>query len=195
MLIDLSYKAIAEGLLFIAEAPMTVSELAKVMEIDESGVREVLALLMEEYSQADKGIVLREVGGGYQFSTAAIASPYIEKLFSEKKTKLSHAAYETLAVIAYKQPVTRSQIEYIRGVKSDGPLQQLLTRGLIEEQGRLDQPGRPVVFGTTMAFLVAFGLDRIEDLPKYEECQNFDFELKDALQTALPVEQDENNSL
>ena len=94
---------------------------------------------------------------------------------------LSHAAYETLAIIAYKQPVTRSQIEYIRGVKSDGPIQQLLARGLIEEQGRLDQPGRPVVFGTTVAFLVAFGLKRLEDLPKFDQCQNFDFELKDAL--------------
>ena len=194
MLIDLSYKAIAEGLLFISETPMTIAELANAMEIDESGVREVLALLVEEYTQADKGIVLREVGGGYQFATAPVVAPYIEKMFSEKKSKLSHAAYETLAIIAYKQPVTRSQIEYIRGVKSDGPIQQLLLRGLIEESGRLEQPGRPVVFCTTMAFLVAFGLDKIEDLPRYEECQDFDFELKDAL-TALPVDQEENNSV
>lgn len=179
MLIDLSYKAIAEGLLFMADAPMSCADLAKVMEIDESGVREVMALLTEEYSQSDKGIVLRKIGGGYQFFTAPAVEPYINKIFSEKKTKLSNAAYETLAIIAYKQPVTRSQIEYIRGVKSDGPLQQLLLRGLIEETGRLDQPGRPVVFGTTVAFLVAFGLNSLEDLPQYEECQNFDFELKD----------------
>ncbi|MEE0510817.1 MAG: SMC-Scp complex subunit ScpB [Peptococcaceae bacterium] len=180
MLIDNSYKAIIEGLLFIAEAPMTVTDLAKIVAISEGDVRDILAMLQEEYGQGDKGIVLREVGGGYQFSTAPIVAPYIDKIYSEKKTKLSHAAYETLAIIAYKQPVTRSQIEYIRGVKSDGPIQQLLLRGLIEEQGRLDQPGRPVVFGTTVAFLVAFGLKRIEDLPKYDECQNFDFELKDA---------------
>lgn len=180
MLIDNSYKAIIEGLLFIAEAPMTVADLAKIVAISEGDVRDIVAMLQEEYGQGDKGIVLREVGGGYQFSTAPIVAPYIDKIYSEKKTKLSHAAYETLAIIAYKQPVTRSQIEYIRGVKSDGPIQQLLLRGLIEEQGRLDQPGRPVVFGTTVAFLVAFGLKRIEDLPKYDECQNFDFELKDA---------------
>lgn len=180
MLIDLSYKAIIEGLLFIAEGPMTVSELAKIVEISEGDVRDILAMIQEEYVENSKGIVLREVGGGYQFATAPIVAPYIDKIFSEKKTKLSHAAYETLAIIAYKQPVTRSQIEYIRGVKSDGPLQQLLLRGLIEEQGRLEQPGRPVVFGTTTAFLVAFGLKRIEDLPKYDECQNFDFELKEA---------------
>lgn len=180
MLIDNSYKAIIEGLLFIAEAPMTVADLAKIVAISEGDVRDIVATLQEEYGQGDKGIVLREVGGGYQFSTAPIVAPYIDKIYSEKKTKLSHAAYETLAIIAYKQPVTRSQIEYIRGVKSDGPIQQLLLRGLIEEQGRLDQPGRPVVFGTTVAFLVAFGLKRIEDLPKYDECQNFDFELKDA---------------
>ena len=180
MLIDNSYKAIIEGLLFIAEAPMTVADLAKIVAISEGDVRDIVAMLQEEYGQGDKGIVLREVGGGYQFSTAPIVAPYIDKIYSEKKTKLSHAAYETLAIIAYKQPVTRSQIEYIRGVKYDGPIQQLLLRGLIEEQGRLDQPGRPVVFGTTVAFLVAFGLKRIEDLPKYDECQNFDFELKDA---------------
>ena len=180
MLIDNSYKAIIEGLLFIAEAPMTVADLAKIVAISEGDVRDIVAMLQEEYGQGDKGIVLREVGGGYQFSTAPIVAPYIDKIYSEKKTKVSHAAYETLAIIAYKQPVTRSQIEYIRGVKSDGPIQQLLLRGLIEEQGRLDQPGRPVVFGTTVAFLVAFGLKRIEDLPKYDECQNFDFELKDA---------------
>lgn len=180
MLIDNSYKAIIEGLLFIAEAPMTVADLAKIVAVSEGDVRDIVATLQEEYGQGDKGIVLREVGGGYQFSTAPIVAPYIDKIYSEKKTKLSHAAYETLAIIAYKQPVTRSQIEYIRGVKSDGPIQQLLLRGLIEEQGRLDQPGRPVVFGTTVAFLVAFGLKRIEDLPKYDECQNFDFELKDA---------------
>lgn len=179
MLIDLSYKAIIEGLLFIAEGPMTVSELAKIVEISEGDVRDILAMIQEEYVENSKGIVLREVGGGYQFATAPIVAPYIDKIYSEKKTKLSHAAYETLAIIAYKQPVTRSQIEYIRGVKSDGPIQQLLQRGLIEEQGRLDQPGRPVVFGTTTAFLVAFGLKRIEELPKYDECQNFDFELKE----------------
>lgn len=181
MLIDLSYKAIVEGLLFMADAPMSCSDLAKVMEIDESGVREVLSLLTEEYSHSDKGIVLRKIGGGYQFFTAPLVEPYINKIFSEKKTKLSNAAYETLSIVAYKQPVTRSQIEYIRGVKSDGPIQQLLLRGLIEEKGRLEQPGRPVVFGTTVAFLVAFGLNRIEDLPKFDECQKFDFELKDGL--------------
>ena len=177
MLIDLSYKAVVEGLLFMAENPLSVGELAKVIDIDESGVREVLSLLMEDYSKEGRGIVLREVGGGYLLTTSPIVEPYLDKIFAEKKTKLSHAAYETLSIIAYKQPVTRSQIEYIRGVKSDGPIQQLQLRGLIEEKGRLEQAGRPVVFGTTDEFLVAFGLKQIEDLPKYEECQNFDFEL------------------
>lgn len=188
MLIDLSYKAIVEGLLFIAEAPMSVQELAKIIDISEGDVRDILAMLIEEYTDKDRGIVLREVGGGYQFATAPVVEPYIDKIFAEKKTKLSHAAYETLAIIAYKQPVTRSQIEYIRGVKSDGPIGQLEARGLIEEKGRLDQPGRPVVFGTTAAFLVAFGLRQIEDLPKYDECQSFDFELKDALSETLGAE-------
>ena len=179
MLIDPSYKAICEGLLFVAEAPMQEAELAALMDLDEASVREVLALLAEDYAQAGRGILLRQVGGGWQLATAPAVAPYVEKIFAEKKTKLSHAAYETLAVIAYKQPVTRSQIEAIRGVKSDGPLGQLLSRGLIEEQGRLEQPGRPVVFGTTVAFLVAFGLKSLAELPRYEECQQFDFALPD----------------
>ena len=114
MLIDLSYKAIIEGLLFIAEAPVSAAELAKICEISEPDVREVLALLSEDYSREDRGIVLREVGGGWQYATAPAVAPYIEKTLSEKKTKLSHAAYETLAIIAYKQPVTRSQIDQKR---------------------------------------------------------------------------------
>lgn len=181
MLIDLSYKAIVEGLLFIAEAPMSAPELAGILEISENDVRDCLDMLMADYHGEGRGIILREVAGGYQFVTAPLVAPFIEKIFTEKKSRLSHAAYETLAIIAYKQPVTRSQIEYIRGVKSDGPLQQLLQRGLIEEQGRLEQPGRPVVFGTTREFLVAFGLGKLEDLPKYDESREFDFELKDAL--------------
>lgn len=186
MLIDDTYKNIAEGLLFMADAPMSVRSLAETMALEEPLVREVLAHIGEEYAEGKKGIVLREVGGGYQFFTAPIVDPYIEKLFTEKKTKLSTAAYETLSIIAYKQPVTRSQIEYIRGVKSDGPMQQLLLRGLIEEKGRLEQPGRPVVFGTTDVFLVAFGLNRLEDLPRFEESRNFDFEAKEANETISP---------
>lgn len=179
MLIDLSYKTIIEGLLFIAETPMTIRELAEIIEIEEAGIKEALLVLEEEYKKNDKGIILREVAGGYQFVTAALLEPYIKKMFREKRTKLSNAAYETLAIIAYQQPVTRSRIDYIRGVKSDGPLQQLISRGLVEEKGRLEQPGRPIIFGTTVQFLVAFGLKNIEELPRFEECQQFDFALND----------------
>ena len=175
MLIDLSYKAIIEGILFVSDIPVTVSYLAEILGIDEQTVSEVITMLENDYSTENKGIVLREVGGGYQFFTAAIVEPYIEKIFSEKKMKLSAAAYETLAIIAYKQPVTRSQIEYIRGVKSDGPIQQLILRGLIEETGRLEQPGRPIIFGTTTEFLVAFGLKDLCELPKYDTYKEFDF--------------------
>ena len=192
MLIDLSYKAVVEGLLFMAESPISVSELAKIIGIDESGVEEALTLLKADYAEEGRGIVLRELGEGYLFSTAPLVEPYLDKIFSEKKTKLSSAAYETLSIIAYKQPVTRSQIEYIRGVKSDGPIQQLMLRGLIEEKGRLEQAGRPVVFGTTVDFLVAFGLKQIEELPKYKECQSFDFELEDEDE---PTQQAQNESV
>lgn len=182
MLIDLSYKAIIEGLLFIAEAPHERSRAREDLRDPANQTCAKCSLFFQKTIAVRIAVsCCAKVGGGWQFATAPAVAPYIEKTLSEKKTKLSAAAYETLAIIAYKQPVTRSQIEYIRGVKSDGPIQQLLARGLIEEQGRLDQPGGPVVFGTTVAFLVAFGLKRLEDLPKFDQCQNFDFELKDAL--------------
>ena len=175
MLIDLSYKAIIEGILFVSEVPITVSYLADILNIDEKTISEVISMLQDDYSADNKGIVLREVGGGYQLFSAPIVEPYMDKIFSEKKTKLSSAAYETLSIIAYKQPITRSQIEYIRGVKSEGPIQQLVLRGLVEEKGRLEQLGRPILFGTTNAFLVAFGLKDISELPRFDEYKKFNF--------------------
>ncbi len=181
MIIDLSYKTIIEGLLFISDTPMTTKMLADILEIDELSIEEILTDLEKEYKQPDRGMVLKKIANGYQFMTAPIVEPYIKKMFQEKKSKLSNAAYETLSIIAYKQPVTRSQIDYIRGVKSDGPLQQLITRGLVEEKGRLEQPGRPIIFCTTLQFLVSFGLNSLEELPRFDECQQFDFSLNNEM--------------
>lgn len=179
MLIDPSYKAIAEALLFISNEPLSAQALADVLNIDEAGVDQVMEALVQDYESAGRGIMLREVGGGYELVTVPEADPFIKKLFSVRKARLSDAAYEVLAIIAYRQPITRTQIETIRGVKSDGPLQQLFLRGLIEEKGRLDQPGRPIVYGTTVGFLTSFGLKDLSELPEYDTYHTYEFALPD----------------
>lgn len=179
MLIDSSYKTIAEALLFISNEPLSLEALAEVLNIDEASVRQVVETLAQDYQNSNRGIMLREVGGGYELATVPEADPFIKKMFSVRKANLSDAAYEVLAIIAYRQPVTRSQIESIRGVKSDGPLQQLLLRGLIEEKGRLEQPGRPIVYGTTIGFLTSFGLKDLSELPDYETYHTYKFTLPD----------------
>lgn len=115
MLIDPSYKAIAEALLFIANEPLSVEALAEVLDIDETGVHDIMDALAETYRAGEHGIILREAGGGFQLVTTPEADPFIRKMFSLRKARLSDAAYEVLAIIAYQQPVTRAQIESIRG--------------------------------------------------------------------------------
>lgn len=179
MLLDLSYKAVIEGILFISDAPVTVSYLSDILDIDKKTVAEILSMLEKDYSNENKGFILRKVCGGYMFFSNPIIEPYLDKLSYEKKAKLTSATYEVLSIIAYRQPVTRSQIESIRGVKSDGAIQTLMLRGLVEEKGRLEQPGRPIIFGTTDSFAIEFGLNDIKDLPRYQECQDFDFTVQE----------------
>ena len=170
-----------EAILFAMGEAVELPRIARAIRQDPTTTENIIRNMMIRYQEEERGIQIIELENSFQLCTKKEYYDSLIRIAAQpKKPTLTDVMLETLSIIAYKQPVTRSQIEYIRGVKSDGPIQQLLLRGLIEEQGRLDQPGRPVVFGTTVAFLVAFGLKRIEDLPKYDECQNFDFELKDA---------------
>jgi segregation and condensation protein B len=160
-------KALLESLLFVADEPVAIKHLVESLEVTTEAVETALQALDEDYQV--RGLRLQRKGGKVQLVTAPEASPYIERFLGlQLSSRLSRPALETLAIIAYRQPVTRAQVEAIRGVSSDGVLRTLLGKGLIEEMGRLEQVGRPILYGTTFEFLQHFGLKGLNDLPPLE---------------------------
>lgn len=155
-----------EALLFVASEPLETKRIAKLTGADERAV--ALALQQLEARYSDGGIVLREVGGGYRLATAAAVREVVEAYLLPPKTSLSAPALETLAIIAHLQPVTKSEIEAIRGVNSDSVVNTLMDRNLIAEAGRKDVVGRPMTYKTTTLFLESFGLNSLTDLPELE---------------------------
>lgn len=156
-----------EALLFVATSPVTVSQLADCLSLSAGEVEKALHLLIEKYS--GRGISIQYYGGKYQLTAAAEHSSDVERFLGlEITSRLSRAAVETMAIIAYRQPITRPGIEAIRGVSSDGVIRSLLSRGLIQEVGRTEGPGRPILFSTTIDFLQHFGLNSLDQLPPYE---------------------------
>jgi segregation and condensation protein B len=167
----LTLAATVESLLFVADAPVSVSHLAEALERDERDVEAVLQTLAEGY--AGRGVRLQRKGNRVQLVSAPESAPAVERFLGLSQSgKLSAAALEALAIVAYEQPVTRPQIEAIRGVSSDGVLRTLLSKGLIEEVGRLETVGHPVLFGTTFEFLQYFGLSSLGELPPLETAAN-----------------------
>lgn len=158
-------KSIAESLIFAAGNPISLRRLAEVIGVAQADIKPALVLLRQEYEAAGRGMIFTEVAGGYQLRTAPDHAEYVKVLLQEKPSKLSRAALETLAIIAYRQPITKIEIESVRGVAVDGVLSSLLTKKLIREMGRKDVPGRPWVYGTTPQFLELFGLNDLESLP------------------------------
>ena len=158
-------KAIVESLLFASGTPVALRRLAEVIGVAQAEARAAVLLLIQEYVAAERGIRLTEVAGGYQFRTAAEYADYVKKFVQEKPSKLSRAALETLAIIAYRQPLTKAEVELVRGVDVDGVLNSLLTKKLIRVVGRKDVAGRPWVYGTTPQFLELFGLNDLSSLP------------------------------
>jgi len=156
-----------EAVLFVAVEPLSVKELSRILDADEKTVRETAEALVAVY--ADRGFVLRRVAGGYQFVTPEAYMPYVEKLYRPKVQQLSNAAMETLAIVAYKQPITRAEISAIRQVDSDGTINRLLEKKLIKEVGRVNNAGRAVLYGTGDEFLTFFGLNSLKDLPDMEQ--------------------------
>lgn len=165
-------RRIAEGLLFIANEPVDAELLAKLMAIDVADAQNILEELAAFYAEGKYGFCLKKAGKGYQFATDPVVRPYIEKMFRPKMSRLSKASLEVMAIVAYRQPITRGEIEEIRGVKSEGPLNQLLDRELVMEIGRKETPGRPILYGTTLQFLRAFGLETLDELPQMEAFKN-----------------------
>jgi segregation and condensation protein B len=163
-------QTLVESLLFVADQPVTAGQLAGALDAEKVTVEEALAALDEAYVQGKRGLRLQRHGERVQLVTVPEAALYVQRFLGlEMSGPLSQAALETLAIVAYRQPVTRAQVEAIRGVNSDGVLRTLVSRGLVEEVGRLDQVGRPILYSTTFEFLQQFGLRNLDELPLLEE--------------------------
>jgi len=162
-------RAVLEALLFSSGEPLSAERLAEITRVDVEQVRRVLMEYAEELADDARGILLVEVAGGYALRTKPSLAEYVGRLELPRVAPLSNAALETLAIIAYKQPVTRAEIEEIRGVRCDAALATLLARRLVREAGRKDAPGRPFLYVTTRQFLEYFGLRDLADLPPPEE--------------------------
>lgn len=164
-------KSVIEALLFASEKPLTIEQAKKVLDnLEASEIRAVLEGLKAEYEQANRGMRIIEVAGGFQMITAPNSAPFLKKFYKDRHVeRLSKPALETLAIIAYKQPLTRTEIEFLRDVNVDGVMKSLLDKNLIRISGRKKSPGRPFVYGTTRQFLEYFGLKSLEELPKMED--------------------------
>lgn len=158
-------RAQVEALLLVAETPLSVERLALVLEHDEALVARALELLRAEFCGEQRGIHLQEVGGGFQLRSNPRFGQLVLDLYEDRPARLTRAALEALAIVAYRQPVTRAQVEAVRGVDSSGVLRRLVELELIESVGRADDLGRPHLYGTTPRFLEFFGLSSLEELP------------------------------
>lgn len=164
---ELHLKGVIESLVFASDKPMTPSDLAKITHAEARDIRKLLGELHEEYKP--RGINLDEVAGGWQFRSSAANAPFVRELLQAKPVKLSRAQVETLAIVVYRQPVTRPEVDEIRGVDSGAALKILLERDLVRMMGRKEEAGRPVLYGTTSHFLTFFGLKSLRDLPTLRE--------------------------
>ncbi|MCU6795880.1 SMC-Scp complex subunit ScpB [Paenibacillus sp. WQ 127069] len=169
-------KSVIEGLLFVAgDEGLDTKQLAEVLELSTDVVRNLIGDLQGDLRNSKRGLQIVELAGTYQLTTLPAHAPYFERLaYSPSRSSLSQAALETLAIVAYKQPITRVEIEEIRGVKAERALHTLVAKDLIKEVDRADAPGRPILYGTTKPFLDYFALGTIEELPESSLFQNDD---------------------
>lgn len=172
------YMSVIESLLFVTGEPLGPKDLARILECDIDLVEEIVEAMIREYENQGRGIKIISINGMYQLVTKPQNSDYVQKLLKKNtRQSLSQASLESLAIIAYKQPVTRVDIDEIRGVKSDSAVQRLMEKNLIKEMGRLEVPGRPIQYGTTEEFLRQFGLEDLKELPSldlFEEIEEID---------------------
>ena len=173
-------KQLVEAFIFAADGPLSLDRLCALLEQPRGLVRPVVEELMQEYQRSARGFRIFEIAGGYQFRTLPDFAPYLRRMAKERSVKFSQAALETLAIIAYRQPVTRAEIEYLRGVDSGGIVKSLLERNLLRILGKKDVPGRPLLYGTSRQFLEFFGLRDLNDLPTLKEFAALDPELAEA---------------
>lgn len=177
-----------EGILFISETPVRVKEIAEALEIPEKKAEEIIKSLTGEYMDKNRGFVLRNIAGGYRFySNPALRDVLSNFVKSNNYAYLSQAALETLAIICYKQPVTRTQVAEIRGVRTDSVFMTLIDKGLIKEVGRLKEPGNPRIYRTTERLLEMLGINGLEDLPALKNFEETD--------DSEPQASDESNNI
>lgn len=171
-------KAILEAILFLSEGPLEPEKLKGILEgFTPTRIKELLEGLKKGYDERQGGLQIVEVAGGYQILTRAEYAPWIKRFnLVRLSSRLSRASLETLAIVAYKQPIIRSEVESIRGVNSEGVLKNLLERNLIKILGRKDEPGRPIMYGTTREFLQYFGLKDLSELPTLKEFKDIEVE-------------------
>ncbi|MDA8228150.1 MAG: SMC-Scp complex subunit ScpB [Desulfitobacterium hafniense] len=165
MLFRESETAGLEALLYMANEPLSIEKLAEILNLESRDVMELLKELAGRYADPSCGLTIVELDGGFKLGTKPEVSGYIETLYKQPAQGLSGAALEVLSIIAYKQPVTRGEVDFIRGVQSERALATLVEKGLIKEVGRKDGPGRPILYGTTEQFLLHFGLKSLDELP------------------------------
>ncbi|MCI6659308.1 MAG: SMC-Scp complex subunit ScpB [Peptoniphilaceae bacterium] len=177
---DREKKAIIEGILFLWGDPIPVQEIAKALECPVNDCRRLLSEMQEEMEHERRGLMLRSYDDQFQLTTRPEHNEYFSRLIPVRDPgRMTNSTMETLAIISYKQPVTRIEIDAIRGVQSTSPVETLLSRGLIEEAGRLEQIGRPILYRTTTKFLQTFGLKTLKDLPEAQKIEEL-LQLEDA---------------
>jgi len=165
-------KSIIESLLFVADGPLTIQRLGEVLDgVEKEDLRSTLDELQSELENSRRGVRLVEVAGGYQLRTAKVNADWVKKFLGGRPARMGRATLETLAIIAYRQPITRAEIEAIRGVDVDGVINTLLDRSLIRAVARKDVPGRPFLYGTTPEFLQLFNLKDLTHLPTLKEME------------------------
>jgi len=180
-------KSILESLLFAAGEPVSIARLqAALDDLPRGEVQQALAAMTAEYAAHNRGLRLEEVAGGYQLRTLKEHAPYVRKLLAARPPRLSRPLLETVAIIAYRQPITRPELEQLRGVDSGGVLETLLERRLVRIAGRKEAPGRPILYATTPEFLETFGLKDLDGLPDLKEFQEIERAVEQA--QAGPVE-------
>lgn len=181
-------EAIIEAILFTMGESVEASRIAKAIELSTEATKKIIRSMMAKYEEEDRGIRIIELGDSFQMCTKKEAYEYLIRIAKQpRKYVLTDVVLETLSIIAYKQPVTKLEIERIRGVKSDHAVNKLIEYDLIMELGRLDAPGRPILFGTTEEFLRRFGVQSVEDLPLInpEKMEDFRAEVEDEIQLKL----------
>ena len=183
-------KSIVEAILFTMGESVDLNKMSEVLELDKKETRSIVEELMREYEEQNRGIRIIELDGAYQMCTRGDAYEYLIRIAkAPRKYTLTDTVLETLSIIAYKQPVTRVEVERIRGVSCEHQINKLLEYDLITELGRLDAPGRPILFGTTEQFLRSFGVKSLEDLPQLsaEQVEDFRMQAEEEAQIKLDI--------